>query len=303
MGVEGTLSADIGVFPTFKLWLTGPLPTSIGNLKKLTTLILVGCSFSGQIPGSIGSLQQLVFLRLDRNSLSGHVPWNLNNLSDVTELLLSNNLTGMNLTYLDMRNNSFNAPGIPLWLAGNPICRTWGEGEDCTVFQLSSNCSTPPKNCTPVSCGEPTGTENKGPNNRGKGPNNTGSNKLRSNGIIIGTTAGELQDLNKSHGGIAELKGARCFSFQELCNYTNNFSEDNGIGSGGYGKVPFCLITKQFAPVIKARWFNTVRRSHLEPWRRLEILLEYDQPWLYLTRLLSMTLSSEFRASILSNTL
>ncbi|KAJ0088431.1 hypothetical protein Patl1_33026 [Pistacia atlantica] len=50
-------------YPTFKLWLTGPLPTSIGNLKKLTTLILVGCSFSGQIPASIGSLQQLVFLK------------------------------------------------------------------------------------------------------------------------------------------------------------------------------------------------------------------------------------------------
>ena len=36
---------------------------------------------------------------------------------------------------------------------------------------------------------------------------------------------------------IPELKGARCYSFEELCKYTNNFSEANGIGSGGYGKV------------------------------------------------------------------
>ncbi|KAL0394323.1 UNVERIFIED_CONTAM: hypothetical protein Slati_4398500, partial [Sesamum latifolium] len=42
--------------------MTGPLPPAIGNLAKLTSLILVGCGFSGQIPPSIGSLQQLVIL-------------------------------------------------------------------------------------------------------------------------------------------------------------------------------------------------------------------------------------------------
>ena len=28
-----------------------------------------------------------------------------------------------------------------------------------------------------------------------------------------------------------------CFSFEELKKYTNKFSEENSIGSGGYGKV------------------------------------------------------------------
>ncbi|TYG68749.1 hypothetical protein ES288_D05G177900v1 [Gossypium darwinii] len=44
-------------------------------------------------------------------------------------------------------------------------------------------------------------------------------------------------DPKKSSGSIPQLKGARCFSFEELKKYTKNFSEANDIGSGGYGKV------------------------------------------------------------------
>ncbi|KAJ1402116.1 Serine/threonine-protein kinase, active site [Sesbania bispinosa] len=42
---------------------------------------------------------------------------------------------------------------------------------------------------------------------------------------------------NKNSGTAPQLKGARWFSFEELKKYTNNFSEANTIGSGGYGKV------------------------------------------------------------------
>uniref|UniRef100_A0A7N2MUS0 non-specific serine/threonine protein kinase n=1 Tax=Quercus lobata TaxID=97700 RepID=A0A7N2MUS0_QUELO len=44
-------------------------------------------------------------------------------------------------------------------------------------------------------------------------------------------------DPNGGSGGIPQLKEARCFSFEELKKYTNKFSEENSIGSGGYGKV------------------------------------------------------------------
>ncbi|KAM0940722.1 putative protein kinase RLK-Pelle-LRR-VIII-1 family [Dioscorea sansibarensis] len=44
-------------------------------------------------------------------------------------------------------------------------------------------------------------------------------------------------DPSKSSGSVPQLKGARCFSFEELKKCTNNFSESNHIGSGGYGKV------------------------------------------------------------------
>ncbi|XP_027120030.1 leucine-rich repeat receptor protein kinase HPCA1 [Coffea arabica] len=41
----------------------------------------------------------------------------------------------------------------------------------------------------------------------------------------------------KDSGGAPQLKGARWFSYDELKKSTNNFSEKNEIGSGGYGKV------------------------------------------------------------------
>nr|XP_011466378.1 PREDICTED: probable leucine-rich repeat receptor-like protein kinase At5g49770 [Fragaria vesca subsp. vesca] len=41
----------------------------------------------------------------------------------------------------------------------------------------------------------------------------------------------------KDSGGAPQLKGARWFSYEELKKCTNNFSDSNEIGSGGYGKV------------------------------------------------------------------
>ncbi|CAN4108250.1 unnamed protein product [Withania somnifera] len=44
-------------------------------------------------------------------------------------------------------------------------------------------------------------------------------------------------DSIKHSGAVPQLTGARFFSFEELKKMTNNFSEANDIGSGGYGKV------------------------------------------------------------------
>ncbi|KAI8555734.1 hypothetical protein RHMOL_Rhmol05G0198000 [Rhododendron molle] len=42
---------------------------------------------------------------------------------------------------------------------------------------------------------------------------------------------------NKTSGDVPQLKGAKLFSFEELKKCTDNFSEANVIGAGGYGKV------------------------------------------------------------------
>lgn len=42
---------------------------------------------------------------------------------------------------------------------------------------------------------------------------------------------------SKHSGDAPQLKGARCFPYYELKNFTDNFSERNEIGAGGYGKV------------------------------------------------------------------
>ncbi|KAI3863468.1 hypothetical protein MKX03_005933 [Papaver bracteatum] len=116
MGLKGQLSGDIGSLTelqtldlSYNTGLTGPLPPSIGELKKLTNLILVGCSFSGPIPSEIGSLPQLVFLSLNSNSFNGNIPPTIGSLSSLYWLDLADNqlsgsipISNENTTGLDM---------------------------------------------------------------------------------------------------------------------------------------------------------------------------------------------------------
>lgn len=66
-------------------------------------------------------------------------------------------------------------------------------------------------------------------------------------------------DLNRSSGDVPQLKGARCFTYEELKKYTNNFSEANNIGSGGYGKVMFDSFSLASSPCLDGCiWKNSV---------------------------------------------
>ncbi|MED6211267.1 hypothetical protein PIB30_072055 [Stylosanthes scabra] len=69
MSLSGQLSSDIGGLSELRILdlsynknLTGPLPMAIGNLRKLTNLILADCGFNGVILDTIGNLQRLAFL-------------------------------------------------------------------------------------------------------------------------------------------------------------------------------------------------------------------------------------------------
>jgi Leucine-rich repeat (LRR) protein len=102
MGLSGELTGDIQSLSELQTLdlsynpnLSGNIPPSIGNLRRLSNLILVGCSFSGPIPESIGSLQQLVYLSLNSNRLTGSIPPTIGNLTNLYWLdLADNQLTG-----------------------------------------------------------------------------------------------------------------------------------------------------------------------------------------------------------------
>ncbi|KAL1818009.1 hypothetical protein ACET3Z_020583 [Daucus carota] len=105
---------------------SGTIPSSIGNLKSLTSLRIKNCHFSGSIPASIGNITQLTYLSLANNMFnkSDDLSW-LQKLTKLTLLNLANtNLYGdlppslANLTQLTILILEFNyfVGEIPLWL-------------------------------------------------------------------------------------------------------------------------------------------------------------------------------------------
>ncbi|XP_011028451.1 PREDICTED: probable leucine-rich repeat receptor-like protein kinase At5g49770 isoform X2 [Populus euphratica] len=63
----------------------------------------------------------------------------------------------------------------------------------------------------------------------------------------------------KNSDSVPQLKGARCFSFDEITKCTNNFSEVNHIGSGGYGMVYRGMLPTGQLIAIKRRRQGSVQ--------------------------------------------
>lgn len=94
--------------------LSGEVPASISQMKKLSTLHLGFNKFEGKLPPEIGLLP-LAFLNLTRNNFSGQIPQEIGNLKCLQNLDLSyNNFSGNfptslnNLNELSKFNISYN---------------------------------------------------------------------------------------------------------------------------------------------------------------------------------------------------
>ncbi|MCD7466338.1 hypothetical protein HAX54_002948 [Datura stramonium] len=99
--------------------LNGSIPASLGNLTKLTTLLLRENHLSSSILEEIGYLKTLNFLDLSTNFLNGSIPASLGNLNGLYLLsLYAKNLSGhvpseipqqlaalMSLAFLNLSHN------------------------------------------------------------------------------------------------------------------------------------------------------------------------------------------------------
>ncbi|KAG1342350.1 putative LRR receptor kinase SERK2 [Cocos nucifera] len=75
--------------------ITGQIPESFGNLSSLTSLDLENNRLSGEIPASLGRLTKLLILTLNQNNLTGNIPEFLTNFSSLNDIGLAfNHLSG-----------------------------------------------------------------------------------------------------------------------------------------------------------------------------------------------------------------
>ncbi|KAJ7548643.1 hypothetical protein O6H91_07G020900 [Diphasiastrum complanatum] len=75
--------------------ISGSIPVELGNLQQLSSLDLSNNNFSGEIPSSLGNLSHIQTMLLNNNSFQGGIPTTLTHLRDLQTLDLSyNNLDG-----------------------------------------------------------------------------------------------------------------------------------------------------------------------------------------------------------------
>ncbi|XP_052287215.1 probable LRR receptor-like serine/threonine-protein kinase At3g47570 [Citrus sinensis] len=216
--------------------LTGPLPLEIGNLKVLVKIDFSMNNFSGVIPNAIGGIKDLQFLFLEYNILQGSIPDSFGDLMSLKSLNLSNNnLSGSipvsleKLSYLKDLNLSFN--------------KLEGEIPKGGSF---GNFSAESFEGNKLLCGSP---------NLHVPPCKTSiQHTRRKNTILLGiflplSTIFMIAVIlliarNRKRGrqqpndaDMPQEATWRRFSYLELCQATDGFSENNLIGRGGFGSV------------------------------------------------------------------
>lgn len=93
--ITGSIPSALGNCPALKtlslssIFFSGSIPESIGNISTLKSLSISGSNITGGIPASIGDLSQLQTLIISGNNITGGIPASIGNLSQLQTLKLS----------------------------------------------------------------------------------------------------------------------------------------------------------------------------------------------------------------------
>ncbi|KAK4424341.1 BRASSINOSTEROID INSENSITIVE 1-associated receptor kinase [Sesamum alatum] len=201
--------------------ISGRIPNELGNLTNLVSLDLYLNRLSGPIPDTLGKLQRLRFLRLNNNTLSGQIPMSLTTINTLQVLDLSTN----QLTGPIPVNGSFQL-FTPISFANNPL----------EPLPVSPPPPLPPSNPTPSRVG------------------NSATGAI-AGGVAAGAALlfaapaialawyrrrkpqDHFFDVPAEEDPEVHLGQLKRFSLRELQVATDNFSNKNILGRGGFGKV------------------------------------------------------------------
>ncbi|KAL3641350.1 hypothetical protein CASFOL_016318 [Castilleja foliolosa] len=276
--------------------LSGELSSQIASLRVINVLDLSSNHLSGVIPGSIDGCQSLINLSLSNNKLDGSIPTSLGNIRGLSSLDLSNNnLSGsipeslQSLNLLQYFNVSYNK------LEGEvPTGGRFSNFTGSSFFNNSAFCGE--ERFQVPRCSE----------------KDIRSSRLKLMKYILPPVASVIilatiiilvlirrRRLKNVPGAVdisLGLDSWRRVSYIELVNGTNEFSETNLLGKGGFGSVFKGMLSDGLIVAVKV--FNLqLERSGKSFETECEILSSVRHR--NLVRIIGCCTNTEFKALIL----